>query len=77
MMPPPMRSVFSSHVDRIGHDMQTGELHVVWDSGKTSVYSGVPADVADDVSQSWSVGSALTAKVKGKYAHRYLESGDD
>ena len=42
-MPPPMRSVFSSHVDRVGHDAQTGELFVQWDTGKTSVYTGVPA----------------------------------
>ena len=43
-MPPPMRSVFSSHVDRIGHDAQTGELYVQWDTGKTSVYPASPKE---------------------------------
>lgn len=72
-MPPPMRSVFSSHVDRVGHDAQTGELFVQWDTGKTSVYTGVPADLAEDVMSSWSVGSALTTRIKGTFAHRYLD----
>jgi hypothetical protein len=76
-MPPPMRSVFSSHVDRIGHDVQTGDLYVQWDSGKTSVYSGVPPDLAEDVSTSWSVGSALTTRIKGAFPHRYLDSSND
>ena len=66
-----MRSVYSSHVNQIGYDAETGELHVMWDTGKTSVYSGVPPEVADEVSNSWSVGKALTASIKGKYAHRY------
>lgn len=65
------RAVYSSHVDRIGYDQQTKELRVKWDTGKTSVYSGVPPDVADTVSNSWSVGQALTQMVKGTYSHRY------
>jgi len=72
-MPPVMRGVFSSHVRRIGHDAQTGELHVQWDSGKTSVYSGVPPDVADRVQNAWSVGKALREEVKNAYPHRYLD----
>lgn len=71
-MPPPMRSVFSTHVDRIGHDAATGELHVQWDTGKTSVYVGVPPDVADEVMNSWSVGKALTERVKPRFQHRYV-----
>ena len=70
-MPPVMRSVFSSHVDRIGHDPETGELHVTWDSGKTSVYEGVPADVAHSMMNSWSVGTALRDQVKPNFKHRY------
>ena len=70
-MPPDMRSVYSSHVNTIGHDPETGELHVVWDTGKHSVYAGVPADLASDVMNSWSVGKALTEQVKSNYPHRY------
>jgi hypothetical protein len=67
-----MRSVYSSHVDRVGYSVDTGDLYVQWDTGKTSVYSGVPADVADEVMNSWSVGSALTTRVKSAYQHRYI-----
>jgi hypothetical protein len=70
-MPPVMRSVFSSHVNRVGHDPETGDLHVEWDNGKTSIYSGVPPALADDVSNAWSVGKALHGQIKGKFPHRY------
>jgi hypothetical protein len=72
-----MRSVYSSHVSKVGHDQETGELVVQWDNGKTSVYSGVPPDLADDVMNSWSVGSALTTRIKGAFPHRYLDSSND
>lgn len=71
MPTPVMRDVFSSHVRRIGHDAQTGDLHVEWDTGRTSVYSGVPAALAEDVQTSWSVGKALTDRIKGAFPHRY------
>lgn len=71
-MPPVMREVHSSHVDKIGYSAETAELLVVWDSGKTSVYSGVPSALADEVLNSWSVGSALSARIKGQYEHRYV-----
>jgi hypothetical protein len=72
-MPPVMRSVYSSHVNRIGYDNETGELHVQWDSGKTSVYSGVPAQLADETMNSWSVGKSLSTSIKPTFPHRYLE----
>ena len=72
---PPMRSVFSSNVDRVGHDLSTGDLHVQWTTGKTSVYSGVPAELADEVMTSWSVGGAVRSRIKGAYPHRYLGDG--
>lgn len=72
-MPPPMREVFSSNVARIGHDMATGELFVQWAGGKTSVYSDVPPELAEDIAQSWSVGQALNQRVKPHYKHRYLD----
>lgn len=67
------KSVYSSHVDTVKHDDETNELHVRWDTGKTSIYSGVPANLATEVMNSWSVGTALHTKVKGKFDHRYSD----
>ena len=66
-----MRPVFSSHIDSIGHDAATGDLHVAYSGGKTAIYSGVPDDVARTVLTSASIGKALNEHVKGSYPHRY------
>ncbi len=71
-MPAEMKSVFSSHVSEIGYDADTAELIVVWQSGKTSAYSGVPDDVAREVVNAASVGSAVRDMIKGVYPHRYV-----
>lgn len=71
-MTPQMRDVFSSHVNQIGYDPTAQELHVSWDTGKKSVYAGVPQDVAHSVMNSWSVGSAMREQVKPNYQHRYV-----
>lgn len=68
---PDMRSVYSSHVDQIGHDQETGELHVVYKNGRRSIYEGVPAAVAENVMGAASIGSALHSLVKNQYNHRY------
>ena len=68
---PQMRSVFSSHIDSIGHDPDTNELHVTYKNGRTSIYEGVPADLADTVSNSESVGGAIHQMIKGQFDHRY------
>jgi hypothetical protein len=70
---PDMTDVYSSHVNQIGYDHDTSELHVVWDTGRASVYSEVPAVIARAVIRSWSVGTSLTEAIKGKYAHRYAD----
>jgi hypothetical protein len=71
-----MRSVYSSHVDEIGYDPETEELHVKYSSGRTAVYEGVPLTVAaavGAVGQSPpSIGEALHAHVRNQYNHRYL-----
>lgn len=72
MPAPVMHSVYSSHVDRVGYDVKERELFVQWDSGKTSVYSGVPPDVAQEAQASWSVGTYLRSRVKPHYPHRYM-----
>ena len=46
---PQMREVHSSHVAKVGYDAETAELFVTWDSGKTSVYVGVPPTLAAEV----------------------------
>lgn len=74
-MPPLMQAVFSDAVDRIGHDPETQELYVTWKEGRTSVYTGVPQDVAQDVTNSWSVGKALRERVIPNYQHRYWGGG--
>ena len=66
-----MKSVFSSHVDKIGYDETTGELHVVFQDGKHAIYSGVPGKEGSDVVNAASVGSAMHQLIRGKYAFRY------
>ena len=73
------RNVFSSHVESISYDDEAQTMTVTWKSGKrrTSVYEGVPEDVADQASRAASVGSFLRENVKGKHAHRYGEEDGD
>lgn len=66
-----MREVHSSNVARVGHDPDTGELHVEWKSGKTSIYSDVTPEKAKTVMTAWSVGSALNETIKNRHGHRY------
>jgi KTSC domain len=66
-----MKPVYSSHVREIGHDPATGELVVVWQSGRRSVYKGVGAEKADRVMRAASVGEALHREVKGVHEHEY------
>lgn len=63
--------VFSTTVEHVAHDAETGDLSVRWKDGKTSVYAGVPADLARQVANAPSVGKALHGMIKGKFEHRY------
>ena len=67
---PQMKSIYSSHIDSIGYDADGGELHVKWDDGNTTIYSGVPSSVASDVMNSASIGEALHSQVRKQYPHR-------
>lgn len=51
--------VLSSRVQKVGYDAKANHLYVVWSSGRTSRYEGVPPDIADDFTKSWSVGGAV------------------
>jgi len=64
-----MRNVFSKRVSKIGWDDSTGELVVMWISGKFSRYAGVPKALANQVMNSASVGTALSTEIEGKYDH--------
>lgn len=77
MAVPAMRRVFSSHVDAIGYDEDTGELHVRFQParnnvGRTAVYQGVPVDVARDVMAAPSIGQALHTSIRGQFPFGYL-----
>ena len=70
---PEMREIFSSHIAAVGYDPGTQDFHVTWQKGgRTSVYGGVPPEVASQITSSPSIGEALHALVRGKYSHRYL-----
>lgn len=71
-MPLEMKSVFSSDVSEIGYDDAKSELVVAWLKGRVSAYSGVPPEVANEVMNAASVGSALYTTIKPTYAHRYI-----
>ena len=66
------KSVFSSNVESIGFNSDTGEMTVRWTTGKVSAYQGVPEDLADEISRSYSVGSMIASEIKGKFSHRYV-----
>lgn len=51
--------VLSSRVNKVGYDAAEKTLYVEWKSGRMSAYHDVPADVADEFTKSWSVGSAV------------------
>ena len=65
------KSVYSSNVQEVGYDPDTKELYITWTRGKQSIYSGVPEELAVDLSNAPSVGTMLNQEVKPFYAHRY------
>lgn len=67
-----MKNVFSSQVSQIGYDASAKQLAVKFKNGRTAVYSDVPSDVARNVTEAPSVGTALHTWIKGKYAFGYL-----
>ena len=65
------KEVYSSNVSTVGYDEESKELIITWAKGKRSIYSGVPAELADQLASASSVGSMLNAEIKPYYAHRY------
>lgn len=68
---PPMKQVMSSHVSAVGYDDDTQTLYVEYKNGKISKYADVPPDLADKVSNSYSIGQALNQHIKGSFDHEY------
>jgi hypothetical protein len=66
------RSVFSSHIESVGYDPDTSEYLVKWGRGKVSAYTGVPPELAKQVSNAPSVGSAIHEFIKPKFPHKYI-----
>lgn len=66
-----MKSVFSSHVSKVGYDAGSKELEIEFKNGKTAVYQDVPSDVANLVVNAPSVGSAIHTFLKGRFAFGY------
>ena len=65
------RTVYSSNVQTVGYDEEAKELIIVWTKGKRSIYSGVPEELAIDLSNAPSVGTMLNQEIKPFYSHRY------
>lgn len=71
-MPVVMKDVLSSNVQAVGYDPDNKEMIVQWKSGKTSAYSGVSAETADQAQKAWSVTEFINSEIKPKYGHRYV-----
>ena len=66
------KDVLSSHVDKVGYDDETQELHVTYSNGKTAVFKEVDARTANSVMNSPSVGQSLHRSVRGRFDHEYI-----
>ena len=69
----PSKQVYSSHINTVHYDPETGVLKVDYQNGKRSVYSSVPDHVASNVFNAVSVGKEIHANVRGQYPHTYEE----
>lgn len=74
-----LRPVFSSHIDRIGYDEDTKELHVAFQGSRNrppriAVYHGVPYDLAHGVLNAPSIGMAMHRSIRGRFAFTYKAS---
>ena len=65
------KDVYSSNVSSVGYDSESKELIITWSKGKRSVYSNVPEELAEQLTNAPSVGSMLNSEIKPYYAHRY------
>ena len=67
-----MRKIYSSHIDEVGYDADRQEFHVHWQTGRKSIYSNVPPQLAHTILNASSVGEMVSSALKkGGYPHRY------
>ena len=72
MAGPKMRDVYSSVIDQVGYSPEDREYHVLWSTGKYSVYSDVPPEKAEEIGGSASIGQAVHRLLKaGGHDHEY------
>lgn len=74
-MPGWEKDVFSKMVSKVaweGEDPTSGTMFVTFVKGKTAAYSGVPEDVAVQMTKSPSVGTMMNQEIKGQYPFRYV-----
>ena len=60
------QSVFSSNVESVGYDDNTGEMTVTWKSGRVSAYAGVSEELAQQIANAPSVGQAINQQIKNQ-----------
>ena len=72
MSKPNMNPVDSSTIQAIGHDANSNELHVQFNSGATYVYTGVDADTHDALLNAPSVGQHFAKNIKGNFEFKRL-----
>lgn len=66
------KDVYSSMVQTVGYDEEKQEMTIAWaKGGKSSIYSGVPEDVAVRLANTESVGTMIHTEIIPQYAHRY------
>lgn len=65
------RSVWSSHIERIGYDAEAQQMHVEYSDGPTAIYDAVTPDKWRAVNSSESIGSAMHKLIRGKHEFRY------
>lgn len=61
--------VDSSMISAVGYDPATQTLEVLFNSGKTYVYSGVPQEIYDELMAADSKGSTMRAAIIDVYPY--------
>jgi hypothetical protein len=75
---PPMKNVDSSKVFQLGYDEKEQALYVRFvpnrshPAGRVAIYSGVPQQTADQITNAPSIGGALKDFVEGIYPFTYI-----
>lgn len=65
----PLTSVQSSMLQAFGYDAASQTLAVRFGPGKVHHYVGVPADTAEALAKSESIGKGFNALIRGKFEH--------